>query len=204
MNWDHLFDRPGPAKDYDDASRGPLGRADAALLGAILNYVRPRTAVEYGSLDGHSTAVLARFADTVYAVEREIRPGLRDAAAANPNVAVCNQSMRDFVPPAGTEVGVCYYDASHDFEDSKAAYLKIKPFLAPECLIVIHDTGTWNDPDAWGADFRPVREAAVRGERAFVGWLQRQDCWTPVSFASRRAFRHGLTVLQREDGWDNE
>lgn len=206
MNWDQLFDRPGPAKDYDDQALGPILRSDAALLGAVLNYIKPRVVVEYGSLDGHSTSVLARFAETVYAVEVDnIRPGLHHTVDANPNVCVCHMSMRDFVPPVGTAVDVAYFDASHELEDSRTAYLKIKPFLAPAALLIVHDTATWHHhPSEGHRVFQVTRDAAVRGERAFVNWVKEFDRWNPIAFATARAFRHGLTLLQKETGWDGE
>jgi predicted O-methyltransferase YrrM len=203
MNWDQLFDKPGPCKDYADDARGPIGRADAVLLGAICNYLRPKIVVEYGSLDGHSAAVFARFAEVVYCVEADtIRPGLHHVAGDHPNVRVFRARMQDFEPAPGDKVDLLYVDASHDYQDSMEAYRRIEKYLEPTALIVCHDTAQWEDPDMWGAEFRPVREAAMNGERDFVEWLKVVHGWNPVAFgAPKGALRHGLTILQKSTGW---
>lgn len=202
MTWDQLFDAPGPAKDYNDTALGPILRSDAALLGAIMNYVRPEVVVEYGSLDGHSASVLARFAKVVYCVEADnIRPGLHHTVEANPNVVIVNASMRDWLPPPGTVVDVGYFDASHDLEDNISAYAKLNQYLSPHALLLCHDTDTWvKHPSQGHIDFQPTRDKAVDGERKWVEWM-RDRGWDRVAFGCKTAFRHGLTILQRETGW---
>lgn len=199
MNWDQLFDKPGPRKsDYDDFRLGPIMRCDAALLAALCNYVQPRVVVEYGSLDGHSAAIFAQFAHKVYCVEADgQRPGLREVCEQNPHVEYVHARMQDWVPPDGLAVDLAYFDASHDFEDSKAAYERVKPHLLRGGLLICHDTAQWP------ADFHPNfagRQPAMEGERAWVEWLKDLG-WHPIAFGCRTAARHGLTILQRETGW---
>ncbi len=200
MTWDQLFDAPGPKKDYDDGHLGPIMRPDAVLLGAVLNYINPKVVVEYGSLDGHSAAVLARFAETLYCIEADnIRPGLHHVARDYPNVVVQHGSMCHWEPPKDVQIDVAYFDASHDCGDSLQAYERIRFNLAPTALLICHDTADWID-QRYGY-YKELREAAVNGERDFIAQLRVRHNWHPVAFTSKTKFRHGLTFLQHETGW---
>ncbi len=203
MSWDLVFDKPAPMKTYSDHDLGPILRSDAALLGAIANYVQPKVVVEFGSLEGYSAAVWARFAEKLYCVEIDgIRLGLHQVAGEHRNVIVHNCSMRDWVPGPDLKIDIVYFDASHRFEDAQKAFLNIEAALQPPALVICHDTATWNSfPTETHENFKPVRDEAVSGEREFVLWLKARG-WSPVAFGCRTAFRHGLTILQFDPDWE--
>ena len=203
MTWDEIFECKGPDRDYDHHTLGPILKSDAALLAGILNYVKPRIAIEYGCLEGHSAAVLCRFVEKLYCVEVDnVRNGLLHVMERNPNIVHVHASMTQWDPPPEVEqIDLVYFDASHNFRDSRDAYLRIKSRLSQRTMIICHDTATWIEPmPQHFRDFAQPRFEAVSGERGFVRWLEANN-WTAISFAGRE-LRHGLTVLQFDKGWE--
>jgi len=203
MTWDELFQAPGPDRHYDDRVLGPIQKADACLLAAVCNYMRPEAAIEYGCLEGHSAAVLARFCKRLFCVEIDhARQGLCHVIDKNPNITHVHASMTEWVPPEDVkDIGLVYFDASHKCEDSLAAYDILEFRLSPTALLICHDTGDWCDPYP-NEDFKKftARKETVDGEREFVRCLFQRG-WQAIAFGCTTQFRHGLTILQRSTGW---
>ena len=94
---------------------------------------------------------------------------------------------------------------AHDLTLNQAAFENLLPLMAKDAILAVHDTGTihrtavpgeWNvDP---GAPFAGGGFEHQAAERAFVNWtLDTHPEFAQVHIHSRRAIRHGITLLQR-------
>jgi hypothetical protein len=107
-----------------------------------------------------------------------------------------------------------FIDGAHDFEINKATWDALEPQLAPDAVVVVHDTGLWvpavSPPEFghWGVSgvvsWEGLADTEVHGryhqlhEVQFVNWITATyPQWAKLDFMSRNTFRHGFTVLQR-------
>ncbi len=204
MDWNQLFRVPGPNSTFDDSDLGPIMAVDACLLAGVLSYIHPDVAIEYGSLHGHSASLLCRFVQELHCVEGEVRPGLQHVAQDNSHVHIHSALMQDWDPPETIKgrVGFVYIDASHRCPDSLAALNKFEPFLTPTAIVAVHDTDTWCKlPTSRHHDHNEERQIVVENERRFVLSMRCMD-WAAIAFGSKTVFRHGLTFLQKNTGWE--
>lgn len=189
-------------ENYDDRAIGPMGLHDAHLIDAICRYIRPRVALEYGGLLGHSLAVMSEWCGWIISVDDNAGEALQAAAAKAGNAVVVKAKMQDFDP---NEFGIrqldlVLFDASHLLADNTAAFEMIEPWLTQRAVILVHDTGEWyNGPDPlppqWAA-WVEHREALLEGDRGFVRYLRGKG-WSDVTFESPDHLRHGYTMLTK-------
>lgn len=185
---------------YDDRAIGPMGLHDAYLLEAICKYVRPRIALEFGGLLGHSLSVMAGYCDKVISVDDNAHQLLYDVAVHYPNVAIFKSDMRVFYP---NEFGIdridlVLFDASHLYNDSITTFRNIEKYLSPKALILVHDTGDWKTddlPPQWEA-FKTDRAVLLEHDRKFVRFL-RGHGYLDITFESSEHLRHGYSVLKK-------
>jgi predicted O-methyltransferase YrrM len=193
-------------KVFDDRAIGPMGEADAYLLDAICRYIKPRIAIEYGGLLGHSLAVMAPHCGLVISVDDNAGEALQEAAKKAGNAEVVKGKMEEYDPVydgVKPEVDLVFFDASHLYKDNVAAYENVKPVLSPEALILVHDTGDWYKgelPPQWEA-WKERRAEYLVHDRQFVEYLREKEGYRDVTFSSTRNLRHGITVLKGEGKW---
>lgn len=99
-----------------------------------------------------------------------------------------------------------FLDGGHDLAVNQATFERLIPLLSDRAVIVVHDTGAI-PRSLWPAGHLALAITAgwagdefehQPDERAFVNWLL--DCYpefSQIHLHSRRAFRHGMTLLQR-------
>lgn len=186
--------------NYDDRAIGPMGLHDAYLLDAICRYVRPKVALEFGGLLGHSLSVMAEHCDTVISVDDNAHQLLYDAASKYGNVQVIKGDMRTYgIINNGIELDLVLFDASHLYGDNVAAFSNIEPILSPKALILIHDTGDWYTgelPPQWEA-FQKERSIFLEHDRKFVRYLRCVKGYSDTTFESSDHLRHGYTILKK-------
>jgi predicted O-methyltransferase YrrM len=194
---------------------GPIQREEALLLFALVRVVRPRVVVEFGFHRGHSALnfLLALPPDgeihsyDVAESAAQIASQLFAGAAA---FHFHHKPQQSFLPAdvGGREIDFVLLDAAHDFDLNVATLERLRPCLAPDAILAVHDTGTWRRTHmrrehlAWAAD-RPQgwlsadEYAPWDEERRFVNWLRETHPeLSQLHLHSGRALRHGLTLLQ--------
>lgn len=188
--------------NYDDRAIGPMGLHDAYLLDAICRYIRPRVAIEYGGLLGHSLDVMAPYCGLVISVDDNASVALRAIAEKVGNAKVIQTDMTYYEPYyAGIEdnsIDLALFDASHILKQSIAAFKNLTPSLSPKALILVHDTGDWYTgelPPQWEA-WKENRATFLEHDRNFVRYL-RQQGFLDITFESSDHLRHGYTVLKK-------
>ncbi len=191
---------PWNPADYDDRAIGPMGLHDAHLLDAICRYVRPKVALEYGGLLGHSLAVMSDWCGHIISVDDNAGEALRAAAEKAGNATVFKSDMKDFDPwfHGFKQIDLVLFDASHLFNDYRLTFEKIEPLLTERCAILVHDTGDWflgELPPQWDA-WKEHRATFLEEDREFVRYL-RSKGWSDVTFESPDHLRHGYTMLTK-------
>lgn len=185
---------------YNDSAIGPMGLHDAYLLDAICRYIRPKVALEYGGLLGHSLSVMAPYCGRVISVDNIAHQSMYDAASRYNNVHIVKGDMRLYDPKTNNmdEINLVLFDASHLCTDYIKAYQNIKSILSSKSLILVHDTSDWFKgvlPTQWEW-FKEEREILTQQDRKFVVYL-REEGYNDITFESDEHLRHGYTVLKK-------
>lgn len=199
----------------EGAAFGPVQREEALLIAALVRVLRPKTIVEFGFASGHSAL---NFLEAMPADSKlfsfDISSRAHDIAAVfvgDKRFTYRHKSQTDFVPDDvhGRTIDLCFIDASHDLRLNQETWRRVLPSLAPNALVLVHDTGTWSrhrltpvfaeyaaqKPENWlSIDvFQPHPD-----ERKFVNWICSQGGgWMPIHLHTEATLRHGLTLLQR-------
>ncbi len=201
---------------YVDArASGPLQRPEALLLNALAQVLLPRVVVEFGFFKGHSAFnfLQALGPDTQvfsYDIADHAAATAADAFLKFPNFHFIHKSQTEFAKEdlADEKVDLVFFDAVHSFPSNQETWRKIYPSLSDRCLVVVHDTGTWEraqvlavhaenllSPQGWlsAEEYQHQRE-----EREFVNWLVKEyPQYTAIHLHTLRTLRHGLSILQR-------
>lgn len=203
---------------------GPLQRAEALLLNAVVQVVVPKVVVEFGFFAGHSAfnflralapgAKLYSYDIADYSAETA-----RAAFRGFENFRFLLKSQDQFEPADidHQKIDLVFFDAVHDFQLNQSTWTRVLPSLAERALVVVHDTGTWGRADALATfpaselnEERWINENEFEhqpGERQFVNWIRAEyPEYSAIHFHSLATLRHGLTILQRNEplptrGW---
>jgi predicted O-methyltransferase YrrM len=178
---------------------GPVTPEEAALLTALTRMVAASVVVEFGYGRGASAAafleglppsgLLVSFDPAGGRVQNDDRHRLLTV------------SMVDFTPTlVGRPVDLLFFDADHVLSTSQTAWERAAGALAPDALVVVHDTGFW-PVDLWpDAPDLGVVDNGRRWHRPdeveFVAWLRGRG-FEGVDLCSSRELRMGLTILRR-------
>ncbi len=106
--------------------------------------------------------------------------------------------MQEYVPHKLTTIDLVLFDASHLYTDCRDAYQRIESRLAPDALILVHDTGDWYTgelPPQWAA-WKGHRATYLEEDRRFVRYL-RKEGYSDITFGTNEHLRHGYTVLMK-------
>jgi predicted O-methyltransferase YrrM len=173
----------------EESAFGPLQREEALMVAALVRVVRPKTIVEFGFSRGHSALnFLEAMPKDSKLFSFDIDPSSRDIAAAcfaqDDRFTYHHKSQTDFLSSDICErtIDCCFIDAAHDLGLNQRTWNQILPSLAPNALVLVHDTGTWRRrhltpafaeyasqrPDNWlsADEFQPHPD-----EREFVNWV---------------------------------
>jgi predicted O-methyltransferase YrrM len=187
---------------FDDNSIGPIGRADAELLGSIAGYYHKPRVLEIGSQFGDSAALwIGAGCSRLICVDSNITDDLRDTVYLCDFAYLVQTNQQEFLT---TEIfDIIFLDASHDLKLNVATIQNLQGNLAPGGTLILHDTGIWarahmtdeHKAFPYGYDL-PEGKMHQPGEVLTVQWLKANG-WNCVSLASRNALRHGITICQK-------
>jgi predicted O-methyltransferase YrrM len=196
---------------------GPLQREEALFLYSLTRLLRPKVIVEFGFHYGHSSFnFLQAMGEDDHLYSFDIAESAKKIAATNfahhKNFTFVFKSQADVSKAdfAHLPIDLVFLDASHSLELNEMTFAKLLPVLAPDCIIAIHDTGTWakkhfetgnaerarvSSPGDWlnGEEFLPARD-----ERLFVNWLMdTHPNFSVVNLATLNTLRNGFTLVQK-------
>jgi predicted O-methyltransferase YrrM len=185
----------------DDNLIGPIGRADAEVLGSIAEYFHKPRVLEIGSQFGHSAALwVAAGCSRLVCVDCQITKELRHTLGLCPFAELVQANQQDF--RTEEEFDIIFLDASHDPSLNAKTICNLQGNLAQGGVLIVHDTGVWATEHmteahkAFHGYDLPEGKAHQPGEMFFVEWMKKNG-WNCVSLGSKKALRHGLTICQR-------
>lgn len=200
---------------YRENTLGPIQRDEALFLFSLIRVCRPKILVEFGFLQGQGSFNFLQAMDPKARLfSYEIDP--KCLALAGPDYfkdarfQIVAKSQTEFEPQdVGNEpVDFAFFDASHRFHENCITFRRLLPSLAKDGILAIHDTGTWSRKQIpqlhqkWrtsdGGWLDRSSFAHQIGERRFVNFvLKNYPKFSVIHLHSTRAFRHGLTLIQR-------
>jgi len=196
---------------------GPLQRDEAIALFGIIRTLRPKTVVEFGFFHGHSAFNFLRAMPEdgrlySYDIDEDSIRRARREFTFDPRFTFVGKSQTEFDPhDVGNEaIDFVFFDAAHELNLNIETFRRVVDHLAPEAMLVIHDTGLWHR-----AHFAAIHDTFVReypgewqgrdlyahqpGERAFVDWIVAgPHGFAAIHLHSARTLRHGFSLLQRQ------
>lgn len=198
---------------YQEYAAGPIQRDEALLLYALVKTVDPKTVVEFGFLVGDSAINFLK------AMSADARLYSYDVTAMSMHSA---RKIRDdrftFILKSQAEfqcsdvdkrlVDLVLFDGSHDFHINMVTLKEVMKCLSERALIIVHDTGAWygdmkgfQTSEGYFIDRLRNRGYIHRpDERKFVNYIRENiKDFDQIHLHSTSKFRHGLTVLQRND-----
>lgn len=198
---------------YGEMTWGPVQRDEALLLHSLVRALRPQTVVEIGFLKGDSAFNFLRALDKEarlysFDVDPACAEIARERFADDPRLTYRTRSQETLEREDidGHLADFVFLDAAHDLDLNQATFKRLLPLMAPNAILTVHDTGiiprtfvpaghwTLEVTERWAGDEYEHQP----DERAFVNWLlERHPEFSQIHVHSTRAFRHGVTLLQR-------
>jgi predicted O-methyltransferase YrrM len=198
---------------YDEITWGPVQRDEALLLHALVRAVRPETVVEIGFLRGDSAFNFLRAMGPEgrlysFDIDPACAEIARERFGDDPRLIFRNRPQEKLTSEDidDRRADFVFLDGAHELAPNQATFELLLPLMAADAIVAVHDTGSI--PRALVPDGHWTLEVTERWvgdeyehqpeERAFVNWvLETHAEFSQVHLHSRRAFRHGLTLLQR-------
>ncbi len=188
---------------------GPVQDDEALFLFGLVKTVRPKTVIEFGYYQGYSSYNFLK------ALDEDAKLYSYDINPKTPHndkrFKFHQKSQTDFIfsDVDNRKIDLVFFDSVHYMKLNTITYEKLKNYLAPNAIIVIHDTGLhfidrFNEQKKHGkctsCDFENhCGYAHQPGERKFVNWmLSTYPDWSVIELHSFSIMRHGLTILQRK------
>jgi predicted O-methyltransferase YrrM len=213
---DRAFDIAHLSFFDEESASGPLQRDEALMLHALVRVLRPKVVVEFGFLGGHSALnFLTALPPGSRLYSFDIDAGSEAAAlrffGGRDDFRFRRKSQADITATDvdGGPIDLVFLDASHDLELNRQTFERLQDLLSEDAVVVVHDTGTWSpphmtrlhrdyasaEPGWWVSEEEYAHQP---DEREFVNWVREaHPRFAQVNLHTRRALRHGMTVLQR-------
>lgn len=196
---------------------GNLQKDESLFLYSLLKVLRPKTVVEFGFLDGHSASVMLSALDDdavlhSYDVSDYAKEAAADFSKRRSNFFFHFKSQ-DAVEPSdlnGRSIEFVLFDASHDLTINIATFEKIKPLLAREAVLMVHDTGLWQKDFMQSMHVESLQHTTHKwldekrlahqvDERRFINWItENEKEFAVLNFGSSRVLRHGFSLIERK------
>lgn len=198
---------------YDEVTWGPIQRDEALLLHGLVLALRPSVVVEIGFFRGDSAFNFLRALDeeaSLYSfdVDPDCASIAQERFGHDPRFVYRERSQetlrREDID--GRLADFVFLDGAHELGLNQTTFERLVDLMAPHAILAVHDTGTiqrslfpagyWtlDLKERWAGDEYEHQP----DERAFVNWLlEHHPDFAQIHVHSRRAFRHGLTLLQR-------
>lgn len=196
---------------FKEFSVGPIQRDEALLLYAVVKTVDPKTILEFGFLEGHSSInFLNAMASDAMLYSYDISDASMQKASKiyDQRFRFIFKSQADFEWPDVDNrlIDLVFFDASHDFPLNVVTFEKVKECLSESALIIVHDTGVWyggpkglRTPDGHFED-GSIGTGYIHqpGERKFVNYVRANaGIFNQIHLHSTTKFMHGITILQK-------
>lgn len=207
-------------EDFGEKVIGPIQSDEALLIYSIVRDTRPDVILEFGFANGHSSI------NFLAAMPKSCKLYSFDIKEESANIAkkiqddrfkfiLKNQKKFEATDIDNNQVDLVFFDASHDSDLNIKTFNKVKSLLNPNALILVHDTGSWDNTqnenvgaiDGYYVNGYPFPKGYFlnkdqyihqAGERNFVNYLRKNEKkFHQIHLHSKNTFRHGLTILQR-------
>lgn len=167
---------------------GPIQPEDKDLIQAIIKMTCPKVVVEFGTQTGVSSqAMLDVLNGTLYSFDP-----IKQHKLAHPNFIFVQKPQEHY--DLKVPVDLVFFDGSHNLESNLRAYELIEPFLTPQALILVHDTGLWKEPWVQNGGYSNEEGFLHQpDERKFVNMLNLNK----IHLHTFEEVRHGMTILQK-------
>jgi len=200
---------------------GSILEEEAKCLGGLVSMLNPMTVVEFGFAGGESSRDFLNYMgkdSKIYSFDIEsnslnISRGIKDN-----RFKFIHKSQTDFLHSDidNRVIDFCFLDASHNCDLNIQTFNKIKEHMSRDAILVTHDTGGWRRKFSLkdGRENYWIREVAPFdpgyyitedeygpqiGEREFVNYITEGDSgFVVINLHTPHAFRHGLTMFQKE------
>ena len=198
---------------------GPLQKDEAIFLYSIIKCVCPRIVVEFGFHKGHSAFAIANAldqnslfitCDISHESEKIFKKHFKNYKFIKFILEDMSKiNFRSIITEK--KIDLVFFDAVHDFEINKTAFININEFLLDDSLIIIHDTGLWKKEMMNLNQEKALRTinhkylgpdliAHQIDERKFSNYLVSEHNFNPLHIHTLNKIRHGLTILQKGKG----
>ena len=184
--------------------------SEGLLMYALVKVLNPRVIVEFGFAKGYSSGnfLRAMSADSkLYSFDPDINAYALAKTWNDPRFKFVLKRGEDFKRSDidNNNIDMVFIDASHELLSNVKIFHRIRKSLAPDCLIMIHDTGLFNRDfmdKEWvidGSFYVTDKGYAQRpGERLFVNFLKwRYPKFDQIHFHSMTVECMGITMLKR-------
>jgi predicted O-methyltransferase YrrM len=183
---------------------GPIQDDEALLLFGLVKALRPKTVIEFGYSGGVSALNFLKALDEdgkLYSYD--INPA---TSHNDKRLKFYQKSQTEFLfsDVDNRKIDLAFFDDGHIFDINTNAFVKVIEYLAPNAVIVVHDTGLHvvkKEPFQMGScDFENFCGAAHQhDERRFINWIiENYPNWSVIQLHSFNIFRHGFTILQKK------
>lgn len=168
---------------------GAIQEEDKKLIQAVIKMTCPEVVVEFGTQFGESARAILEVLDGhLYSYDI-----VKVQDIKHPNFTFIHDKQENYnltIP-----VDIVFFDGSHNLESNIQTYHKIKPYLKKTSLILVHDTGLWQerfvDTGGYSNDEGYLHRP---DERKFVNWLDLNK----IHLHTTKEVRHGMTILQQK------
>ncbi len=183
---------------------GPIQDDEALFLFGLVKTLRPKTVTEFGYSSGVSALNFLK------ALDEDTKLYSYDINAATPHNDIRfkfykkSQTEFEFSDVENRKIDLAFFDDGHLFDLNSVAFTKIVDYLAPNAIIVVHDTGLHvvkkESFEICVCDFENYCGAAHQyDERRFINWIiSNYPEWEIIHLHSFNIFRHGFTILQKK------
>ena len=183
---------------------GPIQDDEALLLFGLVKALRPKTVTEFGYGGGVSALNFLK------ALDEDAKLYSYDINPATPHndqrLKIYKKSQTEFLfsDVDNRTIDLAFFDAGHLFYMNKYAFEQIINFLAPNAVIVVHDTGLHVQKkfsfEMCVCDFENYCGSVHQNdERRFINWIiTTYPEWEVIHLHSFNIFRHGFTLLQKK------
>lgn len=187
---------------------------DVLRLGELLWRLRPDVIVETGVYDGGSALFFSGLCRHVISVERQLRPGVREAIFQDADVVVTLIEDDSSAPKTAALVGsliragdrVCVFlDSDHRAMHVRAELENFSPLVSPGCYLIVADSNlaeladTPKGEEAWASD-HPARavDEFLAGHPEFQ--RERPTPLYPAEFDFTELSYYPTSWLRRREG----
>lgn len=180
---------------------GPVMSEEGELLRAVVQMIKPTTAVEFGYMSGVSASyIIGGLNGDARLISYDPQP--KEQALEDPRhiLLLKGQETICFDDVGGKPIDFVFWDGSHQQTLNLQTYHAITPLLSDKCIMAVHDTGYWDtlkyDYPSFGVIVNGHYRAHQPDELLFCDYLAKNG-WHRIDFCPTHVVRHGISFFQR-------